>query len=145
MIAEGDGFRDKPFGSSGEMLPTPSPTERPPPPTPLRIDPPPWQEQLEAGTFDLSALDPPSPAPLVPPALGDFDPPPPQGPPVVLEPLARPTFPEPDWRAEERERQQLEDERRLADRRLIYEQELARIADDSDQPESRPAKRKGQP
>ena len=62
--------------------------------------------------------------------------------PVQHEPLKRPTFPAPDWRAEERERQQLEVKRRREERRLILEEELARIANDDDPPSPFPARKR---
>lgn len=118
LAAMASEFADKPFGSYGEMLPSP-PAEPPPPaPEPFVIPPPPWQEQLERGDFDPALLAPPeAPADQVDAlsamkaASGDgYDPP-------AWRPIVPPTppllpvkIPPPDWREEELERARRERE-----------------------------------
>jgi hypothetical protein len=94
---------DLPYGVRGELA-APRPAEPPRlAPEPLRIEPPPWAgKEAEPG----EPVDPPEPLPHAAMFSGYFDPPPPSslGPHERVEPLTRPMFPAPDWRAEEQER-----------------------------------------
>jgi hypothetical protein len=108
LIAAGEDFANRPFGAGrGEMLPSPAPAPAPPPG--LQIEPPPWADELAAG----APAQPPDPPPARMSALDEMrladreEPPPPPIPMQPLAPLQRPTFPPPDWRAEEAERAEL--------------------------------------
>jgi len=103
-----DEFHDQPFGGwAGERLPAEPLTPAPAPPQPVVIEPPPWAGR----EGDLASIEP-SPTPRVD-ALAELradeldELPAPPGPPMVYEPLHRPVFPPPDWRAEEAERQRV--------------------------------------
>lgn len=115
MMAAGENFEDTPLGGyAGESLPdAPAPPAQAAP-EPLQIEPPPWAGQ--DGKLDLGPLPGP-PAEKIDAlsamklAGGDYEEPdglvmaaPP------LEPLRRPEFPAPDWRAEEADRARRERE-----------------------------------
>jgi hypothetical protein len=89
-----------PFGVRGESAAPRRAEPAPVPPEPLRIEPADWEaEAAERG----EPVQPPEPSHAA--MFGGFDPPEPNiGPPQQLGPLARPTFPAPDWEAEEQER-----------------------------------------
>jgi hypothetical protein len=116
---EGD---ELPFLAKGELA-TPKRDEPTPVPEPLRIEPPDWEaEAAERGDHE-------DPAAMFS-GYAEYDPPPPAlGPVERVEPLARPTFPAPDWRAEEQERAR----QAAADKRM---------AELEPEPQRYPAKRK---
>jgi hypothetical protein len=124
MIAR-DELDDQPLGGwRGEFTTAPPQPPRVPP-TPLVIEPPDWEAEL-AERPDTPA----DAAPVVPAysTLVDYDPPELPGPPVVMQPLARFVPPEPDWRAEEVERER---------------QRAAEIQNEIERPQQRyPAKRR---
>jgi hypothetical protein len=80
-----------------------------PPPQPHVIEPPPWADtEGDVSLAPIAAPDPGPPLDALSALKADepYEPPPfSLDPPVVIEPLQRPVFPEPDWRAEEAERQ----------------------------------------
>jgi hypothetical protein len=111
MLDAGEDFENKEFGvSSGAMLPPPEHEQQPAPqPVGLTIEPPPWQDKLDSGDLDLEELAPPERQPDELAALDamksvdePFDPKP-WAPPIVTEPLKRPTVPEADWHQEQQE------------------------------------------
>jgi hypothetical protein len=106
-----DEFRNRPFGTHGEMLPMPS-VEPPPPPEPSVIPPPDWAaEERERKERDAGQPAPPEQPQATAVErmmaaaleLGEIDEPPPLGPPLKIARLERFRPPEADWDAEERE------------------------------------------
>jgi hypothetical protein len=102
-------FHDRPFGVVGEAT-VPRPVEPPLQPA-QRIQIPEWTEEerrAEDERLRAEASSPEPPAPSIweiAAANGDLGEPPPLGPlDRSYTPLARPLFPEPDWREEERKR-----------------------------------------
>jgi hypothetical protein len=90
---------DPPHGSNGEVT--------------IARDPPPQAApRVPIPAPDFQDGPPETTEPLPPLAVGEFDPPPLGPADRTYTPLARPTFPEPDWREEERIRSEASDSER---------------------------------